>query len=139
MNREQVEVVKSTWAVLTPVRDLFVATLYRRLFELDAELARLFPPDLTEQKVKLTSTLDRLIDGLDHFEDLVPVLEDLGRRHVGYHVEEPHYRKLGSALLYALEKSLGNAWDPEVQGAWTALYSLLSQVMINGARKAHVA
>ena len=40
---------------------------------------------------------------------------------------------VGGALLYTLEKGLGEAWTPEVADAWTAAYETLSGYMITEA------
>lgn len=139
MNEEQIEVIQSTWAVARPIQTQMADIFYAKLFELDPSLEALFPEDMAEQKAKLMRTLNMLVDALYRFDELVPAVRDLGRRHLSYGVKEEHYRKVGAALLFALEKALGSKWDPEVEEAWTALYSLLAQVMITAARKAQVA
>jgi len=40
---------------------------------------------------------------------------------------------VGGALLYTLEKGLGEAWTPELADAWTAAYGTLSGYMISEA------
>ena len=40
---------------------------------------------------------------------------------------------VGAALLYTLEKGLGEAWTPEVADAWTAAYGALSGFMMSEA------
>jgi hemoglobin-like flavoprotein len=37
---------------------------------------------------------------------------------------------VGSALLWTLEKGLGEAWTPDVAAAWTTAYGTLSAYMI---------
>ncbi|MFT4633312.1 MAG: nitric oxide dioxygenase [Candidatus Azotimanducaceae bacterium] len=46
---------------------------------------------------------------------LVPVLQDLATRHVGYGVKVEDYTPVGNALLYALEQGLGPKFMPEVK------------------------
>jgi hemoglobin-like flavoprotein len=64
---------------------------------------------------------------------LVPVVQDLGRRHVGYGVKDEHYATVGTALLWTLEKGLGDAFTTEVKEAWTTVYTLLATTMKNAA------
>jgi len=40
---------------------------------------------------------------------------------------------VGSALLWTLEKGLGDGWTPEVASAWTTAYGTLSGFMISEA------
>ena len=51
---------------------------------------------------------------LNRLDALVPVVEDLGRRHAGYGVKDEHYDSVGAALLWTLERGLGKAWTPQV-------------------------
>ena len=60
---------------------------------------------------------------------MVPVLKELGRRHLNYGVQNEHYDTVGAALLWTLEQGLGDAFTGEVKEAWTAAYALMSGVM----------
>ena len=40
---------------------------------------------------------------------------------------------VGGALLWTLEKALGEAWTPEIAAAWKAAYGTLSTFMISEA------
>jgi hypothetical protein len=44
-----------------------------------------------------------------------------------------HYPVVGSALLWTLEKGLGDGWTPAVADAWTTAYGTLSGYMISEA------
>jgi hemoglobin-like flavoprotein len=121
-----------------PIADDAAALFYRRLFELDPSLQRMFKGDMTEQRRKLMQMLTAAVKGLDRLDQLVPVVEDLGRRHVGYGVADAHYDTVGAALLWTLEKGLGNAFTPEVKDAWIAVYGLLAGTMKNAAKESLV-
>jgi hemoglobin-like flavoprotein len=79
------------------------------------------------------------VRGLDHLDRLVPVVQDLGRRHVGYGVTDAHYDTVGSALLWTLEKGLGSAFTPDMKDAWATVYGLLATVMKEAAARAEIA
>ena len=55
----------------------------------------------------------------------------MATRHVSYGAKAEHYPVVGGALLWTLEKGLGDAWTPEVAEAWTAAYGTLSGYMIS--------
>ena len=40
---------------------------------------------------------------------------------------------VGSALLWSLEKGLGESFTPEVKDAWASTYNFLSTTMMNAA------
>lgn len=128
--------VQESFAAVAPIADDAAALFYRRLFELDHSLERMFKGDMTEQRRKLMQMLTAAVKGLDRLDQLVPVVEDLGRRHVGYGVADKHYDTVGEALLWTLEKGLGNAFTPEVKDAWIAVYGLLAGTMKNAAKEA---
>ena len=130
--------VQESFAAVMPIADDAAALFYRRLFELDPSLKRMFKGDMTEQRRKLVQMLTAAVKGLDRLDQLVPVIEELGRRHVGYGVADAHYDTVGAALLWTLEKGLGNAFTPEVKDSWIAVYGLLAGTMKNAAKESLV-
>jgi nitric oxide dioxygenase len=90
----------------------------------------MFPDDLTEQRKKLMATLAIVVNGLTSLDAVLPAASALAKRHVGYGAKPEHYPVVGAALLWTLEKGLGEAWTPELAQAWSAAYGLLSGTMI---------
>ena len=131
--------VQASFAIVAPIADDAAALFYRRLFELDPSLARMVRGDMSEQRRKLMQMLTAAVKGLDRLEQLVPVVKDLGRRHVRYGVQDSHYETVGAALLWTLEAGLGRDFTPAVKEAWTAVYGLLATTMKDAAREALVA
>ena len=129
----QIELVQKTFAVVAPIADDVAALFYRRLFEIDPDLKSMFKSDMTEQRRKLMVMLTAAVKGLPRLDRLIPVLEDLGRRHVEYGVVDRHYETVGAALLWTLEKGLGSEFTPEVRDAWTTVYGVLAATMKAGA------
>jgi hemoglobin-like flavoprotein len=43
----------------------------------------------------------------------------------------PAYPVVGAALLWTLEKGLGDGWTPEMADAWVTAYSTMSEYMIS--------
>ena len=128
--------VQESFAAVMPIADDAAALFYRRLFELDPSLERMFKGDMTEQRRKLVQMLTAAVKGLDRLDQLVPVVEELGRRHVGYGVADAHYDTVGAALLWTLEKGLGEAFTPQTKDAWATVYGILSTTMKDAAREA---
>jgi len=116
-----------------PIADAAASLFYQRLFELDPSLRSLFKTDLAAQRRALMSMLAVAIQGLDHLDTLVPAVENLGRRHVGYGVKDRDYDTVGQALLEALQQGLGDAFTPELRDAWAEAYTLLAGVMRTAA------
>lgn len=137
LTTEQVALVQTSWAKCVPIADTAADLFYGKLFELDPELRPLFPADLADQKKKLMAMITAAVDGLTDLAALVPVVQDLGRRHaVYYKVTAPMFDTVGAALLDTLEKGLGETWDADHKEAWTLVYGVLSKTMIDAGDEA---
>ncbi len=129
VSEEQKSMVQASFAMVEPIADQAADLFYGKLFELEPALRELFPEDLTEQKRKLMTTLKVAVSSLDKPDALVPVVQDLGRRHKGYGVTDENYDTVASALLWTLEQGLGEQFSPDVEEAWIAVYGVLSGTM----------
>jgi hemoglobin-like flavoprotein len=136
MISERRQLVTESWKSLAPNGEAVGAIFYRRLFEIDPSLRPMFSGvALDDQIKKLVTMLDLIVHWLDLPERLVPVLKQLGERHSKYGVKEEHYGKVGTALLGTLEEGLGDKFTPELRGAWTEAFLLISSLMKRGAAK----
>ncbi|ANQ49176.2 hemin receptor [Flammeovirga yaeyamensis] len=133
MTSQQKKLVQNTFAMVAPISDKAAEIFYTKLFELDPSLRPLFKTDIKEQGKKLMTMLAAAVNGLNDLDALVPVVQDLGRRHVVYQVEDKHYDTVAEALLYTLGVGLGDDWTDEVQEAWTTVYTVLATTMKEAA------
>src|SRR5919199_3437183 len=134
LSDDQKQIVRETWAQVVPIADTAGNLFYGRLFELDPSLQPLFKGiSIHEQQRKLMQTLAVAVKSLDNLEQLVPVLETLGRRHADYGVKDSAYATGLTALLWTLERGLGEGYTPAVGEAWTATYTLVTGVMRRAA------
>ncbi len=148
MTSEHKQLVRESWAHVAPMAEVAATLFYNRLLELDPELHAIFVStnrlsaksdldersDLHKQSNLLVQTLSFAVTGLGTPQQLLPAVEQLGKRSVRYGIKESHYEKVGAALLWTLEKCLCEGFTTEVREAWTETYSLLSTVMMIGAR-----
>jgi hemoglobin-like flavoprotein len=128
--------VQTTWEKCVPIAEQAAALFYGKLFELDPSLKPLFTSDIKEQGKKLMTMITMAVRGLNDLGRLVPAIEEMGRRHVGYGVKDEHYATVGAALLWTLEQGLGSDFTPEVKEAWTEVYTVLATTMQKGASTA---
>lgn len=133
MNATTITAVQSTWAMVETIAPHAAALFYKNLFDADPSLKGMFKGNMMEQGEKLTAMIGTAVAKLDDLEGLIPVLEDLGRRHVPYGVKEAHYQTVGESLLKTLEQGLGEAFTPEVRAAWSEVYAAMAKVMISTA------
>jgi len=129
------ELLETSFALVAPMADALVERFYFRLFRAAPEVYHMFEPGrFGEQKKKLLAALKLTVNSARKPESLVPVLRDLGAKHVQYGVRAQHYPIVGSILLATLAEFAGDAWTEEVRSAWVQAYTVVSDVMLEGAR-----
>lgn len=133
MTPEQVKLVQQSFSRIGPISDQAAVMFYDRLFEIAPQVKSMFPADMTAQRAKLMATLAAVVNGLGNLASILPVASALARRHVAYGARPEHYPVVGSALLWTLERGLGDGWTPEIAEAWKAAYGTLSGFMISEA------
>ncbi|MDR3484226.1 MAG: globin family protein [Bradyrhizobium sp.] len=133
MTPDHVKLVQESFAKVAPISETAAVLFYDRLFEIAPKVKAMFPADMTEQRRKLMATLSVVVNGLGNLESVLPAASALAKRHVSYGAKAEHYPVVGAALLWTLEKGLGDGWTPEVAEAWTAAYGTLSGFMISEA------
>ncbi len=133
MTPRQIELVKTSFNKIAPLKDQAAELFYCRLFELDPSLRLMFRSDMTEQKQKLMIAIAMVVASLEKLDTILPSVKELGRRHNDYGVQKRHYTVVGAALLWTLEIGLGNGWTKELADAWGTAYSILANAMMEAA------
>jgi len=108
---KQKQLVQGTWEKVTPIAETAAEIFYTKLFELE-------------------------VKGLDTLGELVPAVQALGKRHIKYGVKDEHYGTVASALLFTLDKGLGEDFTEETKEAWTITYTTLADLMIAAGKEA---
>ncbi len=131
MTTRQIAIVKSTWAIVASLDTEAVGGLfYNRLFEIAPEVKGMFRSPMPEQSKKLFTMIGYVISKLDKLEDIMDEVAKLAKRHVQYGAKAAHYQVVAEALLWTLEKGLGNEWTEEVKESWVLCYTTLAGAMI---------
>lgn len=133
MTPQQITLVQDTWKQVLPIKEKAAELFYGKLFEIDPNVKTLFKGDMVEQGRKLMTMINAAVNGLARVEAIVPVVQDLGRRHVRYGVKDAHYDSVGAALLWTLAAGLGPQFTPEVKDAWATVYGVLATTMKDAA------
>lgn len=134
MSPEQIVLIRQGWGKIAPIANQAVEVFYEKLFAIDPELRALFGgTDMAAQRVKLAQALAGVIGCLECPDEIIPQLQELGRRHAVYGVKDSHYDTVGAALLATLEEGLGADWTPDTSRAWAAAYGLIAGTMTAAA------
>lgn len=132
MTTEQIVLVKKTWKVFRGISPETVGDLfYSKLFADNPSLRKMFPTNMQQQYQKLIDMLNVVIIRLDKLDELSEEIAAMAQRHVQYGVRPAHYKLVGTALLWTLQKGLGTDWNEDVKTAWATCYKILADTMIN--------
>lgn len=129
----QINLVQDTWGMVKPIKERAAELFYGRLFEMDPSIKALFKGDIVDQGEKLMTSLNLVVEALTDLDSVVPVLQDMGKRHVEYGVQPEHYDTVGAAFLWTLEQGLGEAFNDDVRDAWATAYGLVATTMKDAA------
>jgi len=136
--------LESSWAAVEALGLEKVGVLFfKRIFEIAPSALALFSfkdeePLLESEKLKshglkVMKTVSVAVSSLNDVPSLLPILEELGRKHVAYGVAKEHYPVVGQALLDTLALGLGEQFTPALKAAWAEIYGVISSTMIKGA------
>jgi hemoglobin-like flavoprotein len=131
MNHTQLQLVKHTWKLLREVDPALLGDVfYGRLFLQYPALRSMFTGPMESQYRKFVDMLSVIVARLDRPESLAPDIRQLASSHQGYGVKTEHYEYVKEALLWTLERGLGNDWNEEVRVAWETCYDTLTRLML---------
>jgi nitric oxide dioxygenase len=132
MTTDQIRLVKKTWRVFRGINPATVGDLfYSKLFADNPSLRKMFPADMQQQYQKLIDMLNAIVVRIDRLEELTDEIAAMAQRHAGHGVRPAHYKLVGNALMWTLQKGLGDDWNHEVKTAWVTCYTILADSMIN--------
>jgi len=136
LTQEDIALVRTSFSKVVPIKDKAADLFYDRLFAIAPQVRGMFPNDMSGQKLKLMAMLATAVAGLDDLDALVPPVKALGARHANYGATPAHYQTVAEALLWTLGQGLGDGFTPDVEAAWTKVYTVLATTMQAGAREA---
>ncbi len=106
--------------------------MYARLFQ-DAHIKELFnhsnQGEGGSQVHALAAAILAYAQNIDNLAPVVPVVERIAHKHIGYHILPEHYPFVATALLAAIEEVLGDAATPDLINAWGEAYWFLADLL----------
>jgi hemoglobin-like flavoprotein len=130
LSQQQIRLIKQSWQSFRGVNPILIADIfYTKLFTDQPQLRKMFPTNMEKQHVKLMDMLTSIVTRIERLEEIGEELIAMAERHAGYGVKPAHYKAVGNALCWTLEKGLGNSWNEELKSAWICCYTILSDKM----------
>ena len=81
------------------------------------------------------AALGAVVSNVDEIDNVVPLIEQLGRDHRRFSVITEHYTAVGASLLATLQYFLGRLWMPDLADTWAQAYGLVAKVMVAAAEQ----
>lgn len=128
------ELLEESFNKIRPHSSDFSKKFYENLFADYPAAEPLFAnTSIEKQGSKLFQSLLLVISNLKYPEGLTKELQGLGARHVEYGALPEHYPLVGQTLLKTLSQFLEEDWTQELQIAWTDAYTIIAEMMLDGA------
>jgi hemoglobin-like flavoprotein len=101
--------------------------------------------DMSLHSPKLYAIIKLCVGSLDDFESVVPILEDLGRRHGRIHgLKKSHYKAFTNTFIDVMRRFIHKHYCEmmaemryvvDVAGAWSFVLNLIGDIMANAAEE----
>lgn len=128
--------IRQSWRSLRGVNPHLIADIfYSKLFTDQPHLRKLFPADMELQYRKLIDMLTSIVTRIDRLEEISEEFSAMAERHAAYGAKPSHYKAVGDALCWTLEKGLGKQWNMELENAWICCYTILTDKMQSATPK----
>ena len=124
--------VKATVPALAQHGEAITLAMYARLFQ-DDHIKALFNhanQATGAQPKALAGAILAYAQNIDNLGVVLPVVERIAHKHVGYHILAEHYPFVAKALLGAIGDVLGEAATDEILAAWGEAYWFLADILI---------
>ncbi|NJM33703.1 MAG: hypothetical protein HC850_02215 [Rhodomicrobium sp.] len=141
MTPAQMRLLQSSFPLIDQLSDEIGFSFYERLSERAPEVRRLFKTgDTVRSKILNTfaefvavqqrSLLTLPVTASKNTEVSIPAIAQLTERYSSYGVRPEHFPAIKDALLWSVNKHLGEGLDAETADIWSQAYDLMAEAMI---------
>jgi hemoglobin-like flavoprotein len=130
MTERQILLVKNSWSYVIVKAEEAGLLFYNRLFEIAPELKSMFKTEPKDQSRKLINMVTLIVSKLQKLQEIEDEIKGLAVRHRKYGVDTAYYRIVGAAFIWTLQRGLKEKWNEELEEAWVAVYTVISDAMI---------
>lgn len=128
--------LQRSFSTVAAFGDEFPLYFYSHLFLSHPEARAMFPAAMSAQRDRIVGALVEVVGNVHQIDEVVPMLQQLGRDHRKYGVTSEHYPLVGASLLAALEHFLADEWTDELAVDWAAAFGIVADVMVRAAEDA---
>lgn len=135
LSEAEIEIIRSSAEKMVELNVAATNLFYSNLFAEVPEIRVLFPDEMFPQSEKLWASIVMVVESVDDLSEIVPALQGLGARHVGYGAEPGHYEVVSRVLIETIQSLMPNEWTDAHQATWTKALNIVSETMQAGAAK----
>lgn len=126
-----VELLRESFSILAPESERLAELFYARFFERCPQARPLFRNvDMAQQRGKLISALQVVVENLDRSDRLAAAIQELGMRHQLYGARREHYRAAAGSLIETMAELTGPKWDRRLESAWSEAFKMVADAML---------
>jgi len=130
MTPHQIQLIRSSWQLAAEEPLKAAISFYDHLFSLSPQLRGLFRSPMSGQTMKFMKAIGYVVNRLDNIYEISEEFPDTNYFSQAYGLKPKHYAEIKDALLWTIEKRLGNLWNEETRNAWLSCYEVLTEFMI---------
>ncbi|UGY11982.1 globin domain-containing protein (plasmid) [Bradyrhizobium septentrionale] len=130
MTPEQVDLVRTSFDAMWPIRRDLADLCYNRFVELAPDARQTFGGDTEKQRMKVLDMITALVASLDErpmFQSLIAIS---GHKHAILGFQPSHFVAMGEALMWSFERKFGASFTPELRESWHTLYATAQNEML---------
>jgi len=130
---QHIRIIKSTIPLLEQAGSALTKHFYARMFRDHPELQHIFNMSNQHsgrQQVALFEAIAAYAKNIENLAALSSAVERIAHKHSSMSIQPSHYEVVGHHLIETLRELAGEAFNAEVEEAWTAAYLFLAQVFI---------
>eukprot|EP01084_Bolivina_argentea_P013647 25606_1 len=107
-----------------------VTVFYQDLLNSKQEIRALFSKsNMKEQITRLIMAIGSTVALLDDLDTLIPILVELGKRHVYYGVKPSHFKTVKRCWFKMLEEALKLQWNKQINNSWHVAWDFMTYYM----------
>lgn len=142
LSQKTIDIVKSTAPVLEVHGVAITTAFYKNMFEAHPELLNIFNhanQAKGRQQTALANTVYAAAVHIDNLAAIIPVVKQIGQKHVSLGIKPEHYPIVGKHLLGAIKEVLGDAATDDIINAWAEAYGVIADAFIGIEEEMYVA
>ena len=129
LSLRQIELVRSTFALMESKSRVVPLAFYQRLFTLNPSLRPQRRFDIDAESDRFMALLKTAADFADRPQLLRAMLGEREKSGASFGPVGEQHSIAGEALLWALATTLGREFTPEARVAWSELHNAMAQMM----------